>query len=130
MQQWYEHSPVKLTEDQQKVPATALWLLTGDAGQRALAAWTCGWQEALGKKTMTPYLGSLLADPYPAVRYIAQRSLRAVLGDKALKYDYVGPPAQQKTAMQHIIKQANDPARQLIKRLSPLRDNREMWLLE
>jgi len=130
MQKWYEHSPAKLTDDQQTIPATALWLLTGDAGQRALAAWTCGWQDALGKNTMTPYLGSLLADPYPAVRYIAQRSLRAVLGDKALKYDYVGPPAQRQKAKQHMIDQANAPARRLIERLSPLRNDREMRLLE
>ena len=56
-----------------------LWLLRGDAGQRALIAWSMGWtpaREASGAGWMAPFLSTLLIDPYAAIRYIAGRSLR------------------------------------------------------
>ena len=72
-----------------------LWLLKGDAGQRALVAWHFGWepaQQASKTDWMAPYLGHLLADPYAAVRYIAHHSLRDLPGFTDFAYDFTGPP--------------------------------------
>ena len=73
--------------------ASILWLLRGDAGQRALAAWSYGWepaQTASGTSWMVPYLGELLGDPYDAVRFIAAKSLRTIPGFETLQYDFTG----------------------------------------
>jgi len=75
------------------VAASLLWLLRGDAGQRALTAWSYGWQpaqEASGTSWMVPYLGELLGDRYDAVRYIAAQSLRTIPGFETLQYDFTG----------------------------------------
>ena len=61
-----------------QVAAAPLQALRGDAGQRALAAWSMGWEPALaasGDGWEGLYLSVLLADPYPPVRVIASRSL-------------------------------------------------------
>ncbi|MBV1861125.1 MAG: hypothetical protein KUG77_22095, partial [Nannocystaceae bacterium] len=68
------------------VPAVAEWLLAGDAGQRALAAWHLGWAPARAAST-APWSEVLLDglvrdDPYPAVRLVAERA-RRVLGTSA-----------------------------------------------
>jgi hypothetical protein len=98
---WYRQSPPALSEEQSTVSAALLWLLKGDAGQRALAAWHMGWEPAHvamstarqaapnGVDWMVPYLGHALSDPYAAVRYIAYRSLRKMRGFESLKYDFV-----------------------------------------
>ena len=73
-----EHRRSRLSEDEQTVAASLLWLLRGDAGQRALAAWSMGWapaRQASGTGWMAVPLAMLLNDPYDAVRFIAQRSL-------------------------------------------------------
>ncbi len=62
------------------VPATAEWLLAGDAGQRALAAWHLGWEPARAVADV-PWANVLLdglvqGDPYPAVRLVAERARR------------------------------------------------------
>jgi hypothetical protein len=91
---WYGTPPVPLTRDQQTIAASLLWLLGGDAGQRALAAWSMGWppaQAASGTAWTAPYLSGLLDDPYAAVRYIANRSLKSLPGLGAFSYDFVAP---------------------------------------
>jgi predicted CXXCH cytochrome family protein len=89
-------------KDQSELPATVLWALKGDAGQRALAAWHLGWQPAQqtsGTNWPATVLAPLLTDSYAAVRYIAARSLRTLPGFADLKYDYVAePPARAKAA--------------------------------
>lgn len=60
------------------VPASAEWLLAGDAGQRAIAAWHFGWSEAR-RIADVPWAETLLdglvdGDPYPAVRLVAERA--------------------------------------------------------
>lgn len=83
----------ELTGDQDNIAASLLWLLKGDAGQRALVAWSMGWkpaQQVSGSTWLAPYLQDLLQDPYDAVRYIAYRSLRTLPGYQDLKYDYIG----------------------------------------
>jgi len=64
------------------VPAVAEWLLAGDAGQRALAAWHLGWAPAHAVAS-APWAEVLLdglveRDPYPAVRLVAERARRAL----------------------------------------------------
>lgn len=133
MQAWYGHDPVELSDDQKTVPATALWMLTGDAGMRALAAWTAGWDAAHRAgdgPSLTPYLGHLLDDPYDCVRYIAYRSLRSLVGDKAPTYDFVGPPEARKAAATQVTANAPHHAAKLIERLTPLRNDNDVWLLE
>jgi predicted CXXCH cytochrome family protein len=76
------------------VAAALTWLLRGDAGQRALVAWSFGWapaEEASGRDWMAPFLAFLLDDPYAAVRYVAKESLRRLPGWEQPGYDYLGP---------------------------------------
>lgn len=99
LQRWYEISPPKLSDDDRQVAASVQWLLKGDAGQRALMAWSYGWsdaQQAAGTQWMAPYLGQLLEDPYDAVRYIAQRSLNRIPGFEEVEGGFLGNSAQQK----------------------------------
>src|SRR5205823_2491003 len=81
LEQWYGTPQAPLGPDEKTVAASLLWLLRGDAGQRALVAWSMGWkpaQEVAGTSWMPPYLSLLLDDPYDAVRFIAGRSLRSL----------------------------------------------------
>ena len=92
LQDWYDLPMPALNNDERSVAASVLWLLTGDAGQRALTASSYGWnpaQTASGTSWMMPYLGELLGDPYAAVRYIAANSIRSLSGYEALSYDFV-----------------------------------------
>lgn len=148
---WYDQDKPELTDDQKNVSAAVMWALTGDAGQRALAAWTMGWgpaQDASGTEWMPPFVLQLMGDPYDVVRSTAYQSLQTLEGYEAVKYDYVGPlrPRQQTTAKlleawkkrpgaQSSGKQVlNDEKGQLLwddfKRLYELRDRSPMQLLE
>jgi hypothetical protein len=92
---WYATPVPKLTQDEREIAATVLWTLRGDAGQRALMAWSYGWAdglEASGNQWQAPYLAQLLEDRYDAVRFIAQRSLRRLSGFQDFEYDFVGSP--------------------------------------
>jgi hypothetical protein len=83
-----------------------LLLLRGDAGQRALAAWSMGWddaQVAAGGKWQAPYLAQLLEDPYPAVRYIALRSLKQLSGFEEFTADFVGPAGDRRAAHERVL---------------------------
>lgn len=143
LSEWYGATAVSLDEDQATLSAMGVMLLRGDAGQRALAAWSMGWDEAQrasGNKWQAPYLAQLLDDPYPAVRYIAERSLRRLPGQAELDYDFVGSQQQRRAAQQHarVIWQrsgslqppsgALDPA--AWERLLKLRDDRDIDLKE
>ena len=89
---WYGAKPAELTDVQSAVPATVIWSLSGDAGQRALMAWAMGWppaQEASGADWQARFLAVLLADPYDAVRFIAHRSLCTTDGFSDFDYDFV-----------------------------------------
>jgi hypothetical protein len=75
----------------------AVDLLAGDAAQRAIAASALGWAPAVeisgAKEWAPPLLAVLLDDPYDAVRYHANRSLRRIPGFDAIEYDWVAPEA-------------------------------------
>ncbi|MHC5114973.1 MAG: multiheme c-type cytochrome [Planctomycetota bacterium] len=104
--EWYGQDPVELTDEQERVAGGVLWALSGHANQRVLVAWHMGWdpaREASGTKWMTPYLGHLLADPYSAVRYVAERALRRDPQFAEMSYDFVGPPAARSQARQATI---------------------------
>jgi len=98
LEKWYGMPRVALGEDEQTVAASLLWLLRGDAGQRALMAWSMGWQpaqQASGTSWIGIYLAQLLNDPYDAVRFIAYRSLRSLPGLAEFKYNFVAPPKER-----------------------------------
>jgi predicted CXXCH cytochrome family protein len=99
----YRQSPVDgLAEEQQQVAAGVLWLLRGDAGQRAHVAWSMGWdaaREASGDDWFAPFLAHLLNDPYSAARYIAHRSLRNQHGFEQFDYDYLAPELRRGNAV-------------------------------
>jgi hypothetical protein len=98
LNQWYGTARPALgavDSDEQSVAASLLWLLRGDAGQRAIVAQSLGWppaQQASGTGWLAPYLALSLDDPYDAVRYITSRSLRTLPAFRDLAYDYVAPP--------------------------------------
>lgn len=84
----------KLDAEQRGIAASLLWLIKGDAAQRALTAWHYGWesaQEASGTDWMPPFLTLALDDEYPAVRYIASKALWSLSDYEQWIYDYVGP---------------------------------------
>ncbi len=79
--EWYGTPRARLSGDALTVPAAAVWGLRGNAAERALAAAAMGRKEALdasGRDWERPVLDALRADPYAAVRFIAERSLRSV----------------------------------------------------
>jgi hypothetical protein len=95
---WYGTPVPELSEDEKTIAASLLWLLAGDAGQRALIAWSMGWEaarDASGEDWMPPFLALLLNDPYEAVRFIAHRSLRRLPGFEDLEYDFIGEAGER-----------------------------------
>jgi predicted CXXCH cytochrome family protein len=95
---WYKTPVEELSVEDKSVAASILWALKGDAGQRALIAWHMGWQparEISHSSWLAPYLATLLEDPYPAVRYIAARSLKELPGFETFAYDYVAPAPEE-----------------------------------
>ena len=98
LNEWYGTPVPQLSEDDERVAASLLWVLRGDAGLRAIAAWNMGWQpaqEASDTAWMVPHLAELLNDPYDAVRYIAYRSLRSLPEYASFKYDFLADPEQR-----------------------------------
>jgi hypothetical protein len=94
LHQWYGKPVPALNDDERDIAASVLWALKGDAGQRALMAWSFGWAEARkasGDAWMQMYLAFLLEDSYSAVRIVARKSLRHYPGYESLP-DYPYPP--------------------------------------
>jgi predicted CXXCH cytochrome family protein len=93
LSEWYGQPAVELDDDTQNVSAALLWLLRGDAVQRALVAWSGGWQPAREASSsddwLPPFLELLLKDRYAAVRLVADRSLKKLGYD--LGYDFLAP---------------------------------------
>ena len=101
---WYKHSIPKLSADEEKIAASVLWALRGDAGQRALTAWSFGWADAhhaSGNNWQAPFLGQLLDDRYNAVRFIAHRSLKRLPGFGGFDYDFMSAPTMRSAAVVH-----------------------------
>jgi hypothetical protein len=102
LSRWYGAPPVAVEGDDRTVAASLVWLLRGDAAQRAVAAWHMGWEparRASGDAWIAPFLAQLLDDPYSAVRFVAYRALRALPGFGDLQYDFVGAPDERRQAV-------------------------------
>ena len=93
---WYGVPAPPLRDGDRTVAAGLRWMLAGDAGQRALTAWSMGWgpaQEASGTTWMVPHLGEALGDPYDAVRFIAAAHCAVLPGYAKPRVRLHGPPA-------------------------------------
>lgn len=91
---WYGHQPVKLTNRQRKVAASIVWLIKGDAAQRAIGAWAMGWepaQQASGRTWQGALLSQSLTDPYSVIRQIAYKSLKSLPGYDGFQFDFIAP---------------------------------------
>jgi hypothetical protein len=153
MARWYGTPRVALSADDTAVAASLLSLLRGDAGQRAIAAWSMGWtpaQQASGTAWMAVPLAMLLNDPYDAVRLVAERSLRSLPGFERFAYDFAAPAPQRIAATMQAIQQwprtvgpgerrsdsallldaAGSPRMDLIVKLGLQRDDRPVVLRE
>ncbi len=103
---WYGIAAPVIPPDRQKISVAARDALSGDAGQRALIAWSLGWKEsqrASGLGWQEPYLAQLMVDSYAAVRYVAKTSLRGLPGYADFPYDYVGTPGHLERASQQVL---------------------------
>ena len=97
-----------LSDDDRTVAASLLWMLSGDAGLRALATQSMGWapaQAASVTSWMVPHLGEALGDRYDAVRFIAARSLRSLPGYADLGYDFSGPERDRISATVQVLRE-------------------------
>jgi hypothetical protein len=109
LEEWYGTPQPVLEQDDRTIAASLLWLLRGDAGLRALSAWSMGWEDARsisgGDDWIAPHLARTLADPYDAVRFISGRSLRRLEGFEDFAYDFMAAPealaAASQSALQH-----------------------------
>lgn len=105
--EWYEQPPAAtFTEEQKEISAAVLWLLRGDAGQRAIVAWSMRWEparETSGEHWFAPYLANLLLDPYPAVRFIAAKTLRTLPGAPSVDADFLDEFAVRENARDRIM---------------------------
>ncbi len=88
---WYNQPTPVLSQDDQTIAAAIQWIVKGDAGQRVLLAWGCGWEAAqkiAGCDWLYPYLIYSLTDPYAAVRFDAWKSLETLPGFQNFSFNY------------------------------------------
>lgn len=153
LEEWYQIKPPEMTSDQNEIADTIIWSLSGDAGQRALAAASMGWkpaQDASRTDWCAGVLGQLMLDPYDAVRHVAHRSLRSFPEYRKVDFRFTGPVAERRrivgAIMKHwksqaplrskspnasvLIGQDGSVLRQGYVRLLKDRDNREVLLAE
>jgi predicted CXXCH cytochrome family protein len=103
---WYDQPRFEDTSERREIPAAVGWLLSGDAAQRAVAAWHFGFapaQTASGRWWLAAPLAQALDDPYAAVRRIAQRSLATLPEGRELGYDFVAPAAARQRARDEVL---------------------------
>ncbi len=96
LRKWYGQTVPELGPDMSSVPSGLVFGLVGNALQRGITAWHMGWapaREAAGTRWMPAVLLQQLIDPYPAVRYLAGRSLRTIAGFKDLDHDFIADRA-------------------------------------
>lgn len=106
LSRWYNIPKPDLADEEQQIAASVSGALRGDAGQRAIMAWSFGWQDAhqaAGSHWQAPYLAQLLEDRYDAVRIVAWRSLRRLPGFHDFECDPIGPPAHRAATRQRIL---------------------------
>lgn len=106
LQQWYDIEPPELTSEEKEIAASLIWLLKGNAAERAISAWHMGWREAKqasGDHWQLPFLTALLDDEYEAIRLIARRTIRTLPGMEDFELDVVTSstsPERQRRALE------------------------------
>jgi hypothetical protein len=88
---WYNQPAPNLSRDDETFSAAVQWMVKGDAGQRALIAWSFGWEPAqkiAGRSWFYPYLIYSMSDPYAAVRFDAWKSLQTLPGFSNFSFNY------------------------------------------
>jgi len=103
LSKWYGHRQPKLAPEEEQYAPSVLMLLRGDAAQRVIAAWHYGWQPALqasGDDWQAPLLAHLLDDPYAAVRFVTERSLKRLPGYSTFSYDFLAPRAERQSRVE------------------------------
>jgi len=108
LEDWYGTPKPRLTRDQREIAASILMSLRGDAGQRALMAWSFGWEEARlasGTDWIVPHVAALMKDPYHAVRYIAHRSGQDLPAARGVTYDYMMSRPERDVVVNQILQQ-------------------------
>ncbi|HKB92400.1 MAG TPA: hypothetical protein VKC60_17930, partial [Opitutaceae bacterium] len=96
---WYGQPVPDLSSDDKEIATGVKWLVTGDAGMRALVSWSMGWapaQKASGSDWLAPYLIVTLIDPYAAVRFVAGKSLQTLSPYKNFKFVYTASRPETK----------------------------------
>jgi hypothetical protein len=106
LREWYEQEPQPVPMHLADISASVVWLLRGNAAQRAITAWHYGqdWTvKGTEKRWVIPYLADLLTSDYSALRMIAYRSLRSILGRRMPTFDYVGSPQHFETTRDSVL---------------------------
>lgn len=100
LQAWYGRAPEPLTDEERRYASSLLLWCRSDARTRAVVAGAYSSPAALeasGRDWPARFLVRFLEEErYPAVRYLAQRSLRRLIGSDAEAYDYLASPAQRR----------------------------------
>lgn len=107
MNEWYDTPIPELSDEEKSIAASILWLLKGDAGLRALAAWHMGWDQAQmvsGRDWIAPLIARTLDDPYSAVRFIARRSLLSLPNFSDFEFNAIADKPQRDRAIASAIK--------------------------
>lgn len=103
---WYGKQHVAMNSTYQSTSAALIWLLAGDAGQRAIIAWHAGWEPAKvasGSDWLAPFLAELLNDDYAVVRNLAGKALASLPAMDGVVYDYVAEEAERKSAAEKFV---------------------------
>ena len=103
---WYGIAHPELTNDEESIAASLLWLLKGDAGQRVLIAWAFGWQDAQqasGTDWFAPWIAQLATDPYDAIRLVTRRSLQTLKDYATVDFQPLSGRAELRAAKQWIM---------------------------
>jgi predicted CXXCH cytochrome family protein len=106
LSEWYGQPRPGLADEDTKISAATKLLLSGDTGQRALAAFSLGWEPALaasGNDWEAPLLAYALEDRYAAIRFIAYHSLAHLPGFGDFPYDFESVPDDWREAKQRAV---------------------------
>jgi hypothetical protein len=98
---WYGQPRIELGPDDRTLASSVLLATQGNAVQRGLVGWHMAWEparKASGEEWVGAYLSLLLADPYVAVRRVADRSIAQLPGFEGFEYDFMAAPEKRSSA--------------------------------